>query len=82
MNICVLEPTEADEFEIIFGDIVPVFICQVRFELESEENISKDVEPWEKRRFLKHDEPFAARSCHRFAISQHRAAVGFFQSRQ
>ena len=71
---------KTDKFKIILGDIAPVFVCQIRFELESEKNISKHVQPWEKRRFLKHDEPFAARSGHRFAIGQHRAAVRFFQA--
>src|SRR5207248_8004397 len=39
----------------------------------------KDIEPGKQRRFLKHDQSFASRGCHRFAVSQDRSVVGFFQ---
>src|SRR4029453_3191378 len=80
MNIGMFESAEANQLQIVLGDLLPIFICQVWLELEPEENVPKNVQPWEKRRLLKHHEPFAARSRDRLAICQHRAGVGFFQT--
>src|SRR5882762_7147426 len=80
MNVGALEPAQTDQFQIILSDVMPIFLCQIRFELESEEHISKNVEPGKESRFLKHNEPFAARSSYRFAVGQHAATVRFFKA--
>src|SRR5438874_5180638 len=80
MNIGVLEPAETDQLKIIRGDVTPIFLCQIWLQLEPKEHISEDVQPWKKSRFLKHNEPLAASSCHGFAVGQHRTAIRFLQT--
>jgi hypothetical protein len=79
VNVGPLEPAETDQFEVVLSNVVPIFVCQIRLELESEENIPKHIQPWEQSRFLKHDEPLAAGAGYWFAVSLHRPAVGFFE---
>src|SRR5262245_16075601 len=80
VDICVLKSAQTDKFKIVLGHFTTVSICQVWFEFESEKNVSKDVQPGKKSWFLKHNKPFAPRSCHRFAVGEHRTAVRFFQA--
>src|SRR5439155_5887970 len=35
VNVGALEPTETDQLEVVLGDVVPIFVCQIRLELES-----------------------------------------------
>src|SRR5215472_3516181 len=49
MDVGALEPAQTDQFQIILGDITPVFICQIRLELEREKNIAENIQPREKR---------------------------------
>src|ERR1051325_2551809 len=80
MNIGALEPTETNQFQVILGYVMPIFVCQIGLQFQSKENISEYVEPREQSWFLKHDEPLAAGTSNRFAISADSSTVGLFQA--
>ena len=35
VNVGTLEAAETNQFEVVLGDVVPIFVCQIRLELES-----------------------------------------------
>ena len=80
MNIGTLEPAQTDQLEIVLRHIVPIFLCQIRFEFQSKQNIPKHGQPREQCRFLEHHESFTTWPRDRSAIGTHRSAVGFFQT--
>src|SRR6266536_455128 len=68
VNVCVFKPAQPNELQIVLGNLASVSVCQVRFELKSEEDIPKHIQPGKERRFLKHDKPLAARSSHCLSV--------------
>src|SRR6478736_7418528 len=34
VNVGALEPAETDQFEVVLGNVSPIFVCQIRLELE------------------------------------------------
>src|ERR1035441_2461073 len=73
------EAAEANQFEVIFRDIPPVFVRQVWLELEPEEHVPENIKPWKQGWLLKHDEAFATRLRYWFSIGEHGTAVRLLQ---
>nr|WP_236027859.1 hypothetical protein [Candidatus Methylacidithermus pantelleriae] len=75
-----LKSAHPDQCEVVPGHLVALPSAQIGLELESNKNISQHAQPREKRRLLKHDQPFATGSRHAFTIGEQSAVVGFLQA--
>ena len=81
VNVGTFEPAEADQFEVVLGNVLPILF--VRFGLSLSPNRTFPTRSTtEQSRFLKHDEPLATGAGYRFAISLRPFRYRVFRARQ
>src|SRR6266516_2245836 len=80
VDVGMFKSRSPNQLEIISRDITAILIRKVWFQLQTKENVSKNIKPREKGRLLEHDEAIAPRTRDRFSVCKHPAAIGLFQS--